>query len=172
VPWPVIPIVANGLFLVPIPFLLVWGFWTMLREPVTGWLPPTVLLAFCGGFVPVSPLLFEAGVRLNFAVHRPAYEAIVADARRDPLQPRGAAAERDGIVYAVSPRRPDVVQFRWSRSPDMEIMVVHDPVTCGAPARRGASWAFGPWKRWTFGSFPKISAASSTTPLPGAVLDR
>ena len=40
--------------------LLVWGFWAMLREPMTGWLAPTLVLAFCGAFIPAFRPLFDA----------------------------------------------------------------------------------------------------------------
>src|SRR6478672_1325951 len=76
-PGDVLPFVAVSLYITPIPILLVWAFWVMLREPETGWLGPTVILAFVGGFVPAARPLFDAGVRLNFATHRAAYEAIV-----------------------------------------------------------------------------------------------
>jgi hypothetical protein len=37
---------------------------------------------------------------------------------------------------------------------------------------QGLAPGFGLWKQWTFGRFPKISAASSTTPPRVAALDR
>ena len=65
--------------------LAAWSFWAMLREPMTGWLAPTILLAFCGAFVPASRPLLDAGAWLNFNAHRPAYDAIVAEAARRGL---------------------------------------------------------------------------------------
>src|SRR5689334_17685348 len=96
-PASVLPFAAFSLFITPIPIFLVWGFWTMLREPLTGWLAPTVVLAFCGGFVPAFKPLFDLGVNLNFAARRPAYEAIVDDVTSGRL----AAAEGGGWTQGL-----------------------------------------------------------------------
>ncbi len=138
IPAQTVPFVAFSLYITPIPILLVWSFWTMLREPMTGWLAPTVILAFCGGFVPAAGLLFDAGVNLNFASHRPAYEAIVADVALGRLAPDPTAkgwtvGTRGEVVYAFQARRRDLVQFTWSEGAYRAAAVVYDARACGVP---------------------------------------
>ena len=141
-PADVLPFVVVSLYLTPIPILLIWAFWSMLREPETGWLAPTVLLAFCGGFVPASRLLFDAGVSLNFAVHRPAYEAIVGDVASGRLAAQPGATgwtegQRQSVRYGFLAAHRDVVQFTWSENPYLPSAVVYDARSCGV-ARTGA----------------------------------
>ena len=129
------PFMAIGLYIVPIPILLVWGFWAMLREPMTGWLAPTIVMAFCGAFIPAFRPLFDAGVSLNFAAHRPAYEAIVADvgAGGDPGQ-RGWIEGRVGSVrYGYQADHREVIQFTWSEGVYLPSGVVYDAKSCGVP---------------------------------------
>ena len=128
-----LPFVVVGIYLAPIPFLLAWGFWAMLREPLTGWLAPTIILAFCGGFVPAFRPLFDAGVALNFAAHRPAYEAIVAEVGGggDPAA-RGWIEGRAGDVrYGYRAEHREVIQFTWSSGAYLPSGVVYDGRACG-----------------------------------------
>jgi len=140
-PGGVLPLVVAGVYLVPIPILLVWGFWTMLREPVTGWLAPTVLLAFVGGFIPAFVPLFDAGVSLNFLTRRPAYDSIVAEVQdgrlSHPPDANGRVRGRRGdIRYSFAAARSDVIQFDWSNDSSLVIMVVYDRRSCRGPRTR------------------------------------
>jgi hypothetical protein len=135
-----LPFLAVGLYLAPIPFLLIWGFWAMMREPVTGWLAPTLVLAFCGAFVPAFRPLFDAGVDLNFAAHRGAYDAIVAEVTgggRDPGARGWIEGEQYSVRYGFRADHRDVVQFVWSDSTYLPAAVVYDPKACG-PQPAGA----------------------------------
>ena len=128
-----VPFAAIGLYIAPIPVLLAWGFWAMLREPLTGWLAPTVILAFCGAFVPAFRPLFDAGVSLNFAAHRPAYEAIIAEvASGAPSDAGGWIEGRAGdIRYGYRAEQREVVQFTWSSGAYLPSGVVYDARACG-----------------------------------------
>ena len=131
------PVLIAAIFVVPPPTLLVWSFWAMLREPVTGWLAPTVLMAFVGGFVPLFPPLFDAGVRLNFESRRPAYEAIVADVRAGRLggvaNRRGwVGGARDEIRFRYRAADPGVIDFVWTSSYGFRVGVRHDDTPCVA----------------------------------------
>ena len=141
-PGEVVPFVAVSLYITPIPILLVWSFWTMLREPVTGWLAPTAVLAFSGGFVAAAPVLFDAGVALNFAAHRPAYDALIADVALgrlavDPDAPGWTMGTRGEVAYGFQARRRDLVQFPWSDNSYLASAVVYDARACGVPRARG-----------------------------------
>ena len=130
-----LPFLAVGLYLAPIPILLVCSFWAMLREPMTGWLAPTIVLAFCGGFIPVFRPLFDVGVSLNFAAHRPTYEAIVADVGESA----GPGAAQSGWIegrvgavrYGFQADHRDVIQFTWSDGAYLPSGVVYDARSCG-----------------------------------------
>lgn len=142
-PGEVVPFVAVSLYITPIPILLAWSFWTMLREPLTGWLAPTVILAFSGGFVAAAPVLFDAGVALNFAAHRPAYDALIADVALgrlavDPDAPGWTMGTRGEVAYGFQARRRDLVQFPWSDNSYLASAVVYDARTCGVPRTAGA----------------------------------
>lgn len=136
-----LPFLAVGIYLAPLPFLLVWSFWAMMREPVTGWLAPTIVLAFCGGFLPAFRPLFDAGVDLNFTAHRAAYDAIVAQVttgRHDP-DARGWVEGREyDVRFAYRADRRDVVQFVWSDNTYLPSAVIYDARACGASAGTGA----------------------------------
>lgn len=115
IPPPVLVWAAIGLYLAPIPPLLAWGVWAMLREPMTGWMAPTLLMAFCGGFVPAAKPLFDAGVDLNFIARRPTYDAIVQDARAPPPRVGGRVeGERDGVRFRYIVERPGEIAFIWA----------------------------------------------------------
>ena len=142
-PGDAIPFVAVSLYITPIPILLVWAFWTMLREPVTGWLAPTVILAFAGGFVAAAPPLFDLGVSLNFAAHRAAYRDIVADVAQgrlavDPNAPGWTMGTRGQVAYGFQAQRRDLVQFPWSDNSYLASAVVYDARACGVPRTAGA----------------------------------
>lgn len=137
------PFVFVGLYLAPIPVLLVWGFWVMLRDPLTGWLAPTVILAFVGAFVPAAPHLFNLGVALNFLAHREAYEEIVADVgsgrlAADPAARGWTTGVRGEVVYGFQATRRDLVQFTWSDGAYLASAVVYDARACGVPRSPGA----------------------------------
>ena len=80
VPGEALPVLAVAVYAAPLPILLGWSIWAMLREPTTAWLAPTIFLAFCGAFVPAFGPLLEIGTRLNFESRRAVYDAIVAEA--------------------------------------------------------------------------------------------
>lgn len=136
------PIVVAAIYVIPPPLLLGWSFLAMLREPVTGWLAPTVLMAFVGGFVPLFQPLYQAGVRLNFEQRRPAYEAIVADAKAGRLvgveNRRGWVTGLSGdIRYRFRPTEPGTVDFIWTRAYGFRAGVLYDDTPC--VARKGYS---------------------------------
>lgn len=136
------PIVIAAIYIVPPPLLLGWSFWAMLREPVTGWLAPTVLMTFVGGFVPLFQPLFQTGVRLNFEQRRPAYEAIVADAQAGRLvgvgNPQGwVTGERGDIRFRYRPADPGFIDFVWTRAYGFRAGVLYDDTPC--VARKGFS---------------------------------
>ncbi len=125
-----------GLYLIPIGPLLGWGVWAMLREPLTGWLAPTILLGFCGAFVPLAQPLFDAGVDLNFQARRPIYQAVIADARMTPPRPGGRVmGERDGVRFRYATERPDEIDFIWVDGP-APVFVRYDPTPCVTTATR------------------------------------
>lgn len=112
-------VVAGLLFIafVPAPLgLLVWSLWTMFRDPTTGWMAPSALLFFCGLMVPAHRPLYEAGARLNFEAHRPAYEEIVADVKSGRLTPAvGDWAEgvRGDVRFRYRYNGTGAVEFGW-----------------------------------------------------------
>ena len=130
------PLLAIGL-LAPAPGLLIWSFWTMQRDPITGWIAPSAFLAFAGGYVPAFEPLLDAGVQLNFHAHRPAYEAVVAQSRLDPPA-HGArltgwvVEQRDGISFRHRADRPGVIEFVWRSDGWIEAGVRFDPHPCRA----------------------------------------
>jgi hypothetical protein len=131
------PVLIAAVFVIPPPTLALWSFWAMLREPVTGWIAPTVLMTFCGGFVPLFQPLFDTGVRLNFEARRPAYEAIVADARAGRLvgvvNPRGwVVGERGEVHFRYRPSDPGLVDFIWTRAYGFRAGVLYDDTPCVA----------------------------------------
>lgn len=135
------PLLIAAVYVIPPPVLLIWSFWSMLREPMTGWLAPTVLMAFCGGFVPLAQPLYQAGVRLNFEDRRPVYEAIAAEVRAGTLgglpNARGwIVGQRDGVRFRY--RRADLgmVDFPWSQAYGVRAGVRYDDTPC--VARPGA----------------------------------
>ena len=130
------PLIAGGL-LAPAPMLLIWSFWTMQREPMTGWMAPSAMLAFAGGYVAAFMPLLDAGIWLNFHAHRPAYEAIVAETRDDPPAKgaplRGWVVEqRDGISFRHRADRPGVIEFVWASEAWIEAGVRFNPRPCRA----------------------------------------
>lgn len=135
------PLLIAAVYVIPPPVLLIWSFWSMLREPMTGWLAPTVLMAFCGGFVPLAQPLYQAGVRLNFEGRRPVYEAIAAEVRAGTLgglpNARGwIVGQRDGVLFRY--RRADLgmVDFPWTQAYGVRAGVRYDDTPC--VARPGA----------------------------------
>lgn len=137
VPEGIAPIMIAAVFVIPPPTLAVWSFWVMLRDPMTGWIAPTVLMTFCGGFVPAFEPLFDAGVRMNFAARRPAYEAIVADAKAGRLtgvaNARGwVLGERGEIRFRYKPADPGLVDFIWTRAYGFRAGVLYDATPCVA----------------------------------------
>lgn len=126
-------VLAAGAYLAPVPILLAWSFWAMLREPMTGWLAPTILLAFCGAFVPASRPLLDAGAWLNFNAHRPAYDAIVAEAARTrALGDAGGSVEgsRNGVRFRYRADRPGEIDFEWARNDAFIEGVRYDDSPC------------------------------------------
>jgi hypothetical protein len=131
------PVVIAAVFVVPPPVLLVWSLWSMLREPVTGWLAPTVLMGFLGAFVPLFEPLYQTGVRLNFEQRRPAYEQIAADARAGRLvgvpNPRGwIQGSRDDIRFRFRPADPGLIEFPWTNAYGVRAGVRYDDTPCVA----------------------------------------
>lgn len=130
------PLIAGALLL-PAPWLLIWSFWTMQREPLTGWLAPSAMLAFAGGYVPAFMPLLDAGVRLNFQLHRPAYEAIVDEVRAETPAPGAQLSgwvveQRDGITFRHRDDRPGVIEFIWRSDNWIEAGVRFNPRPCRA----------------------------------------
>lgn len=135
-------VLAAGTFLTPVPFLLAWSFWAMLREPVNGWLAPTILLAFCGAFVPASRPLLDAGAWLNFNAHHSTYEAIVAEAARTrAMGDAGGSVEgsRNGVRFRYRADRPGEIDFEWSRNDAFEEGVRYDDSPCVATPGRACA---------------------------------
>ncbi|MBU1514895.1 MAG: hypothetical protein KKE02_00345 [Alphaproteobacteria bacterium] len=135
------PLLIVALYVIPPPTLLVWSFWAMLREPVTGWLAPTLLMGFIGAFVPVARPLYDAGVRLNFDDRRPAYEAIAAEARAGTLgglpNARGwIAGSREGVRFRYRRTDPGMIDFNWTQAYGFKVGVRYDDSPC--VARPGA----------------------------------
>lgn len=132
---------AMGIYVVAPVLLLVWAFLTMMRDPVTGWMAPSALLAFAGALVPAWQPLLDYGARLNFEAHRPQYDAIVADGRAgrllSPAQRPGFWVEehRDGVVFRYRPARPDRIVFPWSRNAILQAGVRYDARPCRPSAR-------------------------------------
>lgn len=123
-----------GVYLLPIPALLVWGFWAMLREPLTGWLAPTLLLTFCGAAVPAAQPLFDTGVHLNFLAHRSVYDEIALEARK--VGGAGMmSGSRDGVRFSYDRSRPSRVFFGWGDGRNVTMGVYYDNTPC--VARRG-----------------------------------
>ena len=126
-------ILGSAIYLAPAPLLLAWSFWAMLREPMTAWLAPTLLLAFCGGVVPAFGPLLDLGARVNFAAHRPTYDAIVAEAARTRTRggPDGAVTgERDGVRYRYRAEQPGAIDFPWARNAMFAEGVRYDDSPC------------------------------------------
>lgn len=112
--------------------LLVASLWAMMRDPVTGWLAPSAMLFFLGGLGPAFQPLSDAGARLNFERHRPAYEAVIADAKAGRLVPNAAGwveGERDNVPFRYRADRPGTVEFAWARGP-MACGVRYDESVC------------------------------------------
>lgn len=131
----VAPFMIASLYVVAPLILLVWSFWTMLREPMTGWLAPTILMAFAGAFVPVARPLYDAGVRLNFDAHRPAYEAIAAEARAGTLGGRPNArgwitGSRDGVRFRHRLTDPGMIDFAWVQAYGFKAGIRYDDSPC------------------------------------------
>lgn len=131
----VAPLLLAGLYVVAPVILLVWSFWFMLREPMTGWLGPTVLMGFIGAFVPLAPPLYEAGVKLNFEARRPAYEAIAAEVRDGRIG--GAANARGWIVgqrgdvrFKFRPADRGMIDFGWAQAYGFRSGVRYDDTPC------------------------------------------
>ncbi|MBL8769817.1 MAG: hypothetical protein JNK30_00420 [Phenylobacterium sp.] len=127
---------AAGLLVACPVLLLIWSFWTMMRDPVTGWIAPSALLAFLGGMVPAWGPLLDAGVRLNFESHRPTYEAVVADAAAGRLARLSAAPggwveeDRDGLRFRYRGGRPERIDFIWARNAYIEAGVRYNARPC------------------------------------------
>lgn len=131
----VAPFLIGALYVVAPLILLVWGFWTMLREPMTGWLAPTILMAFAGAFVPLATPLYEAGVHMNFEARRPAYEAIAAEVRDGRIgglpNPRGwIVGERDGVRFRFRPTDRGMIDFAWAQAYGFKAGVRYDDTPC------------------------------------------
>ena len=134
-PATVAPMLVLALYVIPPPALLAWSFWSMMREPVTGWLAPTVLMAFCGGFVPLAMPLYDAGVRLNFESRRPIYQTVVTEVREGRIagapNARGwITGERDGVRFRFRPADRGVVDFGWAQVYGFRTGVRYDDTPC------------------------------------------
>jgi hypothetical protein len=132
---------AMGLFVLAPVLLLAWSFWTMMRDPVTGWIAPSALLTFLGAMVPAWGPLLDAGVRLNFETHHAAYDVIVADSRAGRLMrasssPGGWVEEdRDGLRFRYRGGRPERIDFIWSRNQFLEAGVRYNARPCRPTVR-------------------------------------
>lgn len=135
-------VLAAGIYLAPVPVLLAWSFWAMLREPMTAWMAPTLLLAFCGAVAPALGPLLDVGARANFAAHRSTYDAITAEAAstRALGGPDGLVlGERDGVRYRYRAEQPGEIDFPWARNDTFAEGVRYDDSPCvAAPGRRCA----------------------------------
>ena len=139
VPGETLLVLAVAVYVAPVPMLLGWSFWAMLREPMTAWLAPTILLAFCGGFAPAIQPLRDVAATINFAAHRPTYDAIAAEAVR--LRARGGAdgfvtGSRNGVAYRYRSERPGEIDFPWTRTSAFTEGVRFDDTPCIAAAGR------------------------------------
>jgi len=131
----VAPLLVAGVFVVPPPILLVWSFWAMLREPITGWMAPAALMTFLGGLIPAFMPLYEAGVRMNFDARRPTYEAIAAEVRDGRIggapNARGwITGERDGARFKFRPSDRGAIDFTWTRAYGFTAGVRYDDTPC------------------------------------------
>ena len=116
------PVVLGGAALLVLAgiALLVASLWAMMRDPVTGWIAPSAMLFFLGGLGPAFQPLNDAGAQLNFERHRPAYEAIVAEAKAGRLAPDTSGwveGRRDEVRFRYRADRPGMVEFAWVRGP-------------------------------------------------------
>jgi hypothetical protein len=132
-------ILALAVYVAPVPILLGWSFWAMLREPMTAWLAPTILLAFCGGFAPAIQPLRDMAAALNFAAHRPTYDAIAEEAAR--IRARGGpdgfvSGSRNGVAYRYRAERPGEIDFPWTRNAAFTEGIRFDDTPCVARAGR------------------------------------
>ncbi len=98
--------------------LLIWALVVMMREPVSGWIAPAMLLGFAGAMVPAAQPLIDAGRRVNFESHRSAYEALIADAKAGRLGGRALGGDwvegrRDGVHYRYKTTDPTFMEFLW-----------------------------------------------------------
>lgn len=135
VPGDSILILALAVYVAPVPILLAWSFWAMLREPMTGWLAPTILLAFCSGFAPAMGLLLDVGTQLNFTAHRAAYAAIAAEAARNRAlgdETGSVVGVRDGVRYRYRAAQPGEIDFVWIDSSWIRAGVRYDDTPCVA----------------------------------------
>lgn len=133
VPGEALLVLAAAVYAAPLPILLGWSIWAMLREPTTAWLAPTILLAFCGGFVPAFGPLLELGTRLNFETRRPVYDTIVAEAAQTRALggPDGAVTgQRDGVRYRYRADRPGEIDFNWARTGVFSEGILYDNSPC------------------------------------------
>lgn len=131
----VAPMLVLALYVAPPPALLAWSFWHMMREPVTGWLAPTVLMTFCGALIPLAQPLYDTGVRLNFQARRPAYEAIAAEVRDGriagvPNRRGWVTGEREGVRFRFRPRDRGVIDFAWAQAYGFKAGVRYDDTPC------------------------------------------
>lgn len=109
------------LFVVAPAVLLAWSLVHMMREPVSGWICPTLMLAFCGSLVPAARPLADAGLLLNLHAHTSVYERLIGEAKAGRLSGRpigGGWVEgtRDTIRYRFNPARPGRMEFVWMDS--------------------------------------------------------
>lgn len=131
----VAPLLVAAVFVAPPPILLVWSFWAMLREPITGWIAPAALMTFCGGLIPAFMPLYEAGVRINFESRRPVYEAVAAEVHDGRIggvpNARGwIVGERDGVRFRFRPAERGVIDFNWTRAYGFTAGVRYDDTPC------------------------------------------
>jgi hypothetical protein len=131
------PVIAGLVVLLGVGpvLLLLWSLVVMMREPVTGWIAPTMLLAFCGGLIPAAMPMLEAGQRLNFDAHRPVYEALVTQARDgrlggQPLANGWVEGERDTVRYRYPAGRAGEMEFVWVTTRWWENGVRYDDTPC------------------------------------------
>jgi hypothetical protein len=134
----VLPGLAVGLGVIAPVGLLVWSLWTMLRDPVTGWMAPAALLFFLGAMVPGWRPLADAGMRMNFETHVATYDAIVADAKAGRMRPDDygwVRGMRDGVRFRYRADRPGEVEFVWVRDGLIDAGVRYNDIPC-TPTRR------------------------------------
>jgi hypothetical protein len=116
------PVVLGGAALLVLAgvALLAASLWAMMRDPVTGWIAPSAMLFFVGGLGPAFQPLNDWGARLNFERHRPAYEAIIAEAKAGRLvanQQGWVDGRREHVRFRYRADRPDMVEFAWAKGP-------------------------------------------------------